>query len=290
MQVFEKVKKPLCTALCFLIGGACFVGQPAYAGWNPFARGPAAPDAPPPGMTEVEESANSPLEKGFAHPDEEKDDKRPAVDPLADEVFDPAQADPELHLRLAKTLIAKKKYKEALVELNETLKLNKNLWEARFLGAYIYQLEGRNAEAITRYKQYLAVKPDNQQAHINLGVLLRQEGKTEEAEDAFRESIKLNFFSLESHYNLANLLISQGTLEEALKELRACERIAPTNAWVHNNLGVIYQRRDYLEEADQEFNKAANLEPANQTFSMNLSMVREQLARKKQAKLKDHLL
>lgn len=194
--------------------------------------------------------------------------------------LDVIDADPELHYEQAKRLAEHKHYKEALVEVNKTLQLNKKYWDAIYLGAYIYQLEGRNKEAIEKYAALLKVRPDYFTARINLGVLLRNEGRLEEAETQYRKAINLNFYSLQAHYNLANLLIAKQDLEAALKELLACAKLAPTNAWVHNNLGVIYQQRDYLEEALDEFQKALNLEPANKSFEQNVAQVHEHIRNK----------
>jgi Flp pilus assembly protein TadD len=244
-------------------------------------------DKPPPGMTDVEDEDSTPSEF-------EKDEKRPDKKASKDDdgaeksekpKLDSWDSDPEFHYRSAKRYVERGEYRDALLQINKALTLNKNFWPARFLGAYVFQLEGRFPESIARYRDYLQHKPDDQQAHVNLGAVLRHEGKFDEAEDEYRKAIDLNFYSLQAHYNLANLLIERNDLEEALKELHACEKIAPTNAWVHNNLGVIYQKRDYQEEAEQEFSKAANLEPANKTFELNLGLIRDQIAAKrKQAK------
>jgi Flp pilus assembly protein TadD len=253
----------------------------------PWRRNAAKLDNPPPGMKEdAEQADNMPSEMTNAnHPETEQARKNLQSTYRSHPDLDTIAGDPDLHLRMARTLLAKQRYKEALSQVNEALKLNSDMWEARYLGAYIFQLEGRSDEALVKYKQYLAVKPDDQQAHINLGILLKRAGKFDEAEDQYRKAIDINFSTLEAHYNLANLYIEKNRLENALKELLVCAKIAPTNAMVHNNLGVIYQKRDYLEEAAEEFSKAANLEPANHTFTLNLDLVRDQLvARKKQGK------
>lgn len=194
--------------------------------------------------------------------------------------LDIVKSDPAVHVALSKKYTKQKKYKEALIEVNRALLCNKNDWEARFQGALILQLEGRNEEAIKRYKNYLVVKPDNLQAHLNLGVLLRKQGELEEAEDQYLKAIELHYYSLEAHYNLANVYIEMKKYEPALKELRVCAKMQPSNAWVHNNMGVVFQQREYYEEAEQEYLRALNLEPANKTFENNLSTIRQLMKKK----------
>ncbi|HMO20444.1 MAG TPA: tetratricopeptide repeat protein [Candidatus Melainabacteria bacterium] len=182
--------------------------------------------------------------------------------------------DPEVYLKRANIFVKHNLYKKALEEVNTSLRLNPSCWDARYLGAFIYQMQGRDDEAIQRYRHLLEVKPDNLKAHINLGTLLRKKGLLDKAEHHYREAIKINFYSLNAHYNLANVLIDKHRLEDALKELKACLKIQPNNAWVHNNLGVLYQKRNYLVEAEEEFLRAITLEPGNQSFEKNLQLLR----------------
>lgn len=275
-------------------------GQVAYSlSWPtlPFANNKSKDKPVPPGMKDRDDSnellddpdAKKDTKSASASKDGDKDDDKSDGDDKDKEADKPkeqnpldliTESDPEVFLRMAKQEVERKDYRAALQAVNKALLLNKNCWEARYLGAYVYQLQNRYKEAIVRYKEYLAVRPEDQLAHINLGVVLRKEGKLQEAEYEYRKAVQLNYYSLEAHYNLANLLIARNELEPALKELLACAKIAPSNAWVHNNLGVIYQKRDYLDEAKEEFDRALNLEPANKTFEQNLASVQEALRHK----------
>jgi Flp pilus assembly protein TadD len=308
MRLFDRSNHNVAVALCVLIGMSGAAIQPAHAGWlkNPFAKKPQDGEdltKPPPGMTDSDaDDENAPTNKattkyttdldkkgiGFKpiKDDDNDKDKKEATSDVPEKKEDSTDNDPDLHLRMAKRMTERMQYHDALLQINKALTLNPKMWEARYLGAYVYQMEGRFPEAIQRYQQYIKVKPDNAQAHINLGVCLRHENRIDEAEDEYRKAIDMNYYSLEAHFNLANIFIAHDELEKAIKELLACEKIAPTNAWVHNNLGVIYQKRDYMEEAEQEFNKAANLEPANKTFTLNLDLAREQLQQQRQSAAK----
>ncbi|MDZ4834491.1 MAG: tetratricopeptide repeat protein [Candidatus Melainabacteria bacterium] len=182
--------------------------------------------------------------------------------------------DPHFYYKRANYCLSKKHYKQALNDLNEACQLKPDYWEARYLGAYIFQLQGRTNEAIDKYKEYIAVRPDDIHARINIGSLLRSKGDFLDAEENYRKAVETNFYSIQAHYNLANVLIDQHKHEEALKELKCCLKLDPKNAWVHNNIGVIYQKRNYLEEAEEEFVRALTLEPANRTFEKNLTLLR----------------
>ena len=231
--------------------------------------------------------------------DEDKDDQEPDSDESADaededsdedeataieeednrelSIEDLESDDPNFFLRKSLHHIKAKQYRAALSDVNKCLLLDKRNWHARYLGAYIFQLQGRDDEAIFRYKHFLEVKPDDILANINLATLLKKRGEYEEAEVLYRKAISLNFYSLEAHYNLANLLIETGRDEEALKELHTCLKFDRNNAWVHNNIGVLYQRRNYFDEAAEEFRRALVLEPANPTFEKNLMSIKDRM-------------
>jgi len=194
---------------------------------------------------------------------------------IAEENALPTSDDPNYYYKRAQFYMGKKHYKQALLDINECMKLKPDFWEARYLGAYILQLQGRTNEAIDHYKKYVAVRQHDIQARINLGTLLRKAGDYADAEEQYKKAIEINFYSFPAHYNLANVLIDQHKNEDALKELKACLKLQPRNAWVHNNLGVIYQKRNYLEEAEEEFVRALRLDPANKTFEQNLALLRQ---------------
>ncbi|MGH9549439.1 MAG: tetratricopeptide repeat protein, partial [Terriglobales bacterium] len=297
----SNIRRQFALALCLSLCGTGLAGtiQPALAGFsipdsvkaklkpltphNPFKKKKDdAPPQTPPGMRDKEDDKDlDPVEKEANKQDQDEKERQEAGAKAArereDRAADAYDADPELPYRIAKQEIERKNYKDALIQINKALTLNHNFWEARYLGAYVFQLQGRTKEAIVKYKEYLAMRPEDQQARINLGICLHKEGKFDEAEYEYKKAINIHYFSLQAHYNLANLLIERDQLEPALKELLACEKIAPTNAGVHNNLGVIYQKRDYYEEAEAEFRRAANLDPANKAYEQNLVAVQETL-------------
>ncbi|MBX9691522.1 MAG: tetratricopeptide repeat protein [Cyanobacteria bacterium] len=184
--------------------------------------------------------------------------------------------DPQYFLKQAIFHIKAKQYRTALEELNKCISLDSRNHQARYLGAFVYQLQGRDEEAISRYRSYLEIRPDDVQANVNLGALLRKTGEYAESEECLKHAVHVNFYSLEAHYNLSNLFLELGKLEEALKELKICNKFDANNAMVHNNLGVIYMRRNYKDEAEEEFRRALSLDPANRTFEKNLQLVRGQ--------------
>lgn len=182
--------------------------------------------------------------------------------------------DPNLHYEKARRLAFEKKYNEALKEVNQALLQNPKYYEAKYLGAVIYERQGRKQEAANRYRQLLTEKPNYLQARISYASVLADLGQEKEAEVEFKKAIELEFVSCEAHYNFANLLTKENRFKEALSELRICLKLKPDNAAVHNNLGVIYFHQNHKEASEKEFLQASELDPANKIYVRNLELVR----------------
>lgn len=232
-------------------------------------------------------------EDDFSFADEDKDgtakdnqstlleDDRKLIEKTEQDLAAKQVESPTITLNRVKLLMKKGHFTLALQEVNKCLTYDRNNWTARHLGAMCLQAQGRNKEAITRFKEYLVYKPDDVHANINVGTIYRAEEEFEEAEKHYRKAIAVNYYSLEAHYNLANVLMDQGNLREAIKELRVCLKLDPRNAKVHNNLGVLFLKRDYLEDAMDEFTRATRLDPANKDYQNNLLAVKQKMKAKK---------
>ena len=268
----NRKSKPL--VICSLI--FCLGSLPASAAIKEKKNSASFDFDPTPFVTRVKGADQS---DGSKEGIDEKDKEPENIQHIPEDIDKPdvdelKSKDPVVYLKRAKVFVKHKMYKRALIAINKCLILNPSLWEAKYIGAYIYQMQGRVEEAIARYRHLLEVKPGHVMAHINLGSLLRQRSQYDLAEKHYKKAVSINYYSLKAHYNLANVLIDQHRLEEALKELKICVKLKPKNAWVHNNLGVLYQKINYNEEAEEEFLKAMTLEPSNKKFATNLKLLR----------------
>jgi tetratricopeptide (TPR) repeat protein len=71
----------------------------------------------------------------------------------------------------------------------------------------------------------VSLKPDDANAHNNLGRALNRQGKVNEAIESYRESIRLKPRHAAAHGNLGLALAAQGKPVEALIELRAAHEL-----------------------------------------------------------------
>jgi Tfp pilus assembly protein PilF len=140
------------------------------------------------------------------------------------------------------------------------------------LGAALHE-RGRDAEAATRLRRAIAIRPDYTPAYSNLGVALRSLGEVEAAIEVYRQGLALAPDESDLHFNLANALLARGRRDEATVHLRAAAKGQPDSAGTRNNLGLALYEQGRLGEAAQEFQAAVALDPASVRAHLNLGKV-----------------
>ena len=98
---------------------------------------------------------------------------------------------------------------------------------------------GRFGEAITLLDRYLRLKPEDAQAHNNLGNALAEQGKVEEAIANYQAALRLNADNPEAHFNLALALLRQGRRQDALGHLNNALRLKPDYADARRQLQAL---------------------------------------------------
>jgi superkiller protein 3 len=123
--------------------------------------------------------------------------------------------------------------------------------------------QGKRSEAVTRYREILAVDSSHLPARNNLSVLLDAGGDHEEALDHL--TVALNLAPDDG-----GLLITRGAIFGRLKrypeaeiDLRRAVRLQPSNPAGHYNLGLVLWRKGVVGEATSMLRRALELEPSN---------------------------
>ena len=145
--------------------------------------------------------------------------------------------------------------------------------EAIFTQAVEDHQAGRLSEAVARYVQVLALKPDLTAAHNNLGNALSEQGKLEEAEVSYRRALFLRPQLADAHNNLGTILFERDQLDEALECYRRAIGLDPEYADAYNNLGIVLHRKGRSDEAENSIRKALSLKPGLAEAHDNLGTV-----------------
>ncbi|HEY5915364.1 MAG TPA: tetratricopeptide repeat protein [Verrucomicrobiae bacterium] len=145
------------------------------------------------------------------------------------------------------TNLVDRRQKEALVaELNTTAN---NKLQA-----------GDAAGAAQTYQQAIALTPNDEDLHFNLGIAYVRLGELTNAEHEYNEALRLLPDYPEVHNNLGNLLMRQGRIAEAEAHYTEAIKQMPEYAQAHNSLGILRQRQKRTNEALACFQKAVQCE------------------------------
>jgi protein O-GlcNAc transferase len=136
-----------------------------------------------------------------------------------------------------------------------------------------YQNHGQFDESAASYRRVLEIKPDDAQAHHNLGIILHQLGRFDEAEASYRLALQIKPDYAVAHNNLGVTLQELGRLDEAEASYRRALQIEPDDAKTHYNLGNTLQHLDRLGEAEASYRRTLQIKPDHAEAQSNLGII-----------------
>lgn len=142
--------------------------------------------------------------------------------------------------------------------------------------------EGRNEEAAARYRQVLALRPDQADARANLGRLeaarlegegnqLAARGDLVSASERYRQAIALDPRRTHSQAGLGMALATLGRAAEALPILRDAIRLGTDDPAVPNALGILLLQSGQTREARSVFETVMATHPDDVGVAHNLA-------------------
>ena len=143
--------------------------------------------------------------------------------------------------------------------------------------------QGRLAEAILAYRQFLTIEPRNGDALQLLGIALARIGNTAEAVEALLAAAALQPGNPFLQANLANALNEIGRPSEALAYYGRAVVLKPDFAAAHRGRGMTLLRLGQPDAAVQALSNAIRLQPDNAAFQNDLGVALERLERKTEA-------
>jgi superkiller protein 3 len=126
----------------------------------------------------------------------------------------------------------------AVIAGRAAIRLKPDEADAHFNLGHALEHQGLLDEAIAEYRAAIGLNSNDGAAHIDLGVALEAQGKLDEAIAEFRASIRLEPDDGQAHNNLGAALFVQGKLDRAIAEARATIRLEPDLVQAHHNLGL----------------------------------------------------
>lgn len=124
--------------------------------------------------------------------------------------------------------------------------------------------QNRNSEAITAFRQAVAIDTKNAVAYSNLGNLLRAQGNSDEAINAFQKTIAIGKEDLWVDYTSLGLAYAdRGRLGEAQTAYFKALSLNPTFAKAHFGLGALYTMKGEVSNAIRSYQEALKLYEEN---------------------------
>jgi tetratricopeptide (TPR) repeat protein len=201
--------------------------------------------------------------------DVSRDESRPAPPP-----GDLANA--QKHYEDGKTLGGKNRWKDAIREYREAIRLNPGYAEAHVALGFGLLVEEDWDGAIAEEKKAIRLKPGNAEAHFVLGSVFKARGDWDGAIFEEKEAVRLDPDMPTAHYFLAGSLSAKGDLAGAIIEAKEAVRLMPNNSDAHFFLGGLLENAFRLQEALSEYSAASKLNPNDSTYQL----ARDRLAQK----------
>jgi len=145
--------------------------------------------------------------------------------------------------------------------------------EAHFDLGSIHQQQGELRAAVRCYRDALRIAPDAAEALINLGNTLKDLGEADEALACYRKAVSIRPDDTTAHFNFGNLCRDQGNPGEAAAHYRSAIRIRPAFAEAHNNLGNALKDLGDMGEALACYREALAIRPDYAEAHFNLGNV-----------------
>jgi tetratricopeptide (TPR) repeat protein len=172
----------------------------------------------------------------------------------------------------AKALKAKGDAAGALATFEKAAQAEPGAADLRDEIGFLLAVQGRNGEAIARFREAIAIEARYPPAHYHLGVALWLKQDPDGAIPAMQEAAKLDPKNAGYRSRLAAMFSEVGHDDDALREAHAGVKLAP-RAELWNLIGLIHQKKNALEAARDAFAKAVALKPADHDFRNNLGFV-----------------
>ena len=158
----------------------------------------------------------------------------------------------EAHLLLGTTKLMVSDFSGALVDLQKAVELNPHLPDLyAYYGAALLAT-GDQPGAQTAFEHALRDDPNNFDANLRLGMLLRLDEKYDQAMPYLGHALEIRPGDLGVRYQIATVKLSLGQVEPARSDLESLVAEAPNFTEAHVSLATVYYREKRKADGDRE--------------------------------------
>jgi tetratricopeptide (TPR) repeat protein len=165
-------------------------------------------------------------------------------------------SDYEMHYKVAELLQKNERNDDAIIMLQDLLKMKPDYLEAsKLLGNILYD-EERFKEAVSVYMYALRYNPADYDLYYNLGMTFTRLNDFQKAKEYYKRAAVINTYLFNGQYNLALIAMIQGELDEAQRHLMQAlqqEELEPMVYYYLAQIAIMKQEKlkavDYLNLA-----------------------------------------
>ena len=180
-------------------------------------------------------------------------------------------------IKMAEGASSNREYDEALRRLDEVIKEDPGIMEARQVRANVYLQLDRPGEAAEECKEALKIDPEYNAAIFTLAQAYKQLKRYDEAIAGFERAVQLDPRDPKPHVNLGEVFLETKDLDKAISHFEEAISIDPEHSSLaHNNLGAAYLEKKMLDRAETEILKALELRPRIPDAHYNLGLLYEE--------------
>ena len=157
---------------------------------------------------------------------------------------------------------AQGKYREAAIQYQNALKVDKDFAEAHYALAQAYEHLGQISGAYRELVRTVDLEPTDYKARVDLGNLLIAAGKPDDAQVQANAVLAVEPDNPDVHALLAGIAVRRGQRDQALIEMQRAIELDPKRAAFHEDLALL-QSGDTTKAAsvEDELKKAVALDP-----------------------------
>lgn len=168
----------------------------------------------------------------------------------------------EARLLMGTTKFMVRDFTGALEDLSKAVELNPKLPEVYAYYGQALMVTGDQAGARGAFEKQLAADPNNFDANLQMGVLMRQDQENALALAYLEHALKIRPGDYGVRYQIAALRLAEGNLDGAEKELRSLIADSPDFLEAHVSLATVYFREKKKAEGERERAIVAKLNEA----------------------------
>ena len=144
----------------------------------------------------------------------------------------------------------------------------------------------QDAEAVLALQEAVRLDPDLAEAHFRLGLGYEALGKSEEATEEYKKAVATYKKYLaehdndsEAHYDLGQTYAGLGQYTEAIREYREATKLKEDDPDIYYDLGVAHTKLAQYDAAAAAFSKSLEIDPDNYRAQDGLDEAKEGIKR-----------